>query len=98
MTFSSEILFFFTIFIVLEVREPTQKRLYTSRRIFCGLKCLKKAENGSKYMVQGQTPKLARGTVFFSQKIIFFFVLPVIHVQMKGSRLAQAQFVDFDAK
>ena len=49
-------------------------------------------------MVQGQNPKLARGTVFFSQKFIFFFVLSVIHVQIKGSRLAQARFVDIDAK
>jgi len=36
--------------------------------------------------VQGQTSKLAQGTVFFSQKFIFFFVLPVIHVKIKGSR------------
>ena len=35
--------------------------------------------------------------MFFWQKFIFFFVFPVIHVQMKGSRLSPFEILDIRA-
>ena len=49
-------------------------------------------------MVLGWNPKSVRGIVLFWQKLIFFLVFPVIHVQMKGSRLSPFGFLDFGAK